>query len=173
MTVGQKILDEIIHQPMFRMECPAHPLAGCMAVWNGNAEEQIEAMVQEEAGYWKARALCVEDLLEAVMVWQETKEKSTRCEQVQSHVARLRRIFGREDTTMVCSELYPYGIHESWISVDERKPTLRTPIVEVMFNNFEIEESRFWTGYFEHNFLRFEASRPGYEITHWREKTEP
>ncbi len=48
MSVGQKILDEIIRQPMFRMECPEHPEAGCLAVWNGNTAEQIEAIVVEE-----------------------------------------------------------------------------------------------------------------------------
>lgn len=47
MSVGQKILDEIIRQPMFRMECPEHPEAGCLAVWNGNAAEQIEAIVAD------------------------------------------------------------------------------------------------------------------------------
>lgn len=43
--IGQKILDEIIAQPMFRMECPAHPGAGCLAIWNGNVAEQIEAVI--------------------------------------------------------------------------------------------------------------------------------
>ena len=48
MNVGQKILDEIVKQPMFRMECPEHPEAGCLAVWNGDTAEQIEAIVIEE-----------------------------------------------------------------------------------------------------------------------------
>lgn len=47
MNIGQKILEEIIQQPMFRMECPAHPEAGCLAIWNGNVAEQIEAVVIE------------------------------------------------------------------------------------------------------------------------------
>lgn len=47
MTIGQKILDEIVKQPMFRTECPAHPEAGCLAIWNGNVAEQIEAVVIE------------------------------------------------------------------------------------------------------------------------------
>ena len=34
---------------MFRMECPAHPEAGCLAIWNGNAAEQLEALV----GSWQ------------------------------------------------------------------------------------------------------------------------
>lgn len=46
-SVGQRILDEIIRQPMFRMECPAHPEAGCLAIWNGNTAEQIEAIVAD------------------------------------------------------------------------------------------------------------------------------
>lgn len=51
--IGARILDEIISQPMFRMECPSHPEASCLAIWNGNVDEQIEAVVVQalrEAG---------------------------------------------------------------------------------------------------------------------------
>lgn len=47
MNLGQKILDEIVRQPMFRMECPAHPEAGCLAIWNGNTAEQLEAVIYQ------------------------------------------------------------------------------------------------------------------------------
>ncbi len=42
---GQDIIDEIIRQPMFRVECPSHPEAGCLIIWNGNAAEQLDAIV--------------------------------------------------------------------------------------------------------------------------------
>lgn len=44
MTLGEKIIDEIIKQPIFRMERNGD---GCIAIWNGNAAEQLEAVVEE------------------------------------------------------------------------------------------------------------------------------
>lgn len=45
MSIGDAILNEIITQPMFRMECPAAPESGCIAIWNGNVAEQLEALL--------------------------------------------------------------------------------------------------------------------------------
>ena len=44
-NIGQAVMEEIIKQPMFTMECPDSPQSGCLAVWNGNAAEQIEAII--------------------------------------------------------------------------------------------------------------------------------
>jgi len=114
---------------------------------------------------WKQRALHAEDLIERIRVWHEVLSHSRRLEQIQSEVVRLRRKFPN-----FCIEMVPVCVDDSWISVSDRKPTLRTPVVEVRFANGEIEESRFWYGAFENDFQRFESTRPDCEITHWREK---
>lgn len=47
MGIGERIIEEIIAQPMFRVECPDAPQSGCLIVWNGNAAEQLEALIRE------------------------------------------------------------------------------------------------------------------------------
>lgn len=171
-SFGQRILEEIIKQPMFRMECPSHPDAGCIAIWNGNAAEQIEAAASrdEDASYWKNRSLQAEDLIERMQTWEEVLPKQERLEQLQSNVARIRTQFRREGVSEFCAELVPLCKDDSWVSIEERKPPLSEPIVQVLFDNGEIAESQFYIGAFENNFLSFCTKRPDSKITHWRPK---
>jgi hypothetical protein len=48
MTIGNKIIDEVIKQPLFRVECPDAPESGCLIIWNGNAASQLDALVAGE-----------------------------------------------------------------------------------------------------------------------------
>lgn len=45
-SIGQKILDEIIHQNMVRISYP-DPDEAHVFVWNGNCVEQLEALVKD------------------------------------------------------------------------------------------------------------------------------
>jgi len=141
-----------------------------LAGFRGTFIDMSPPTPSEETGYWKSRALCAEDLIECVRTWHETIPHMRRLEQLQSAVVGLRRTFKRPGAPDVCGELMPVCPDDSWIAVEERKPTLATPIVEVLFANGEIAESKFWTGYFEHDFQRFETARPDSAVTHWRPK---
>lgn len=46
MSVGQRIIEEICKQGMFRVSHP-DPDAAHVFVWNANAEEQLEAIVMD------------------------------------------------------------------------------------------------------------------------------
>ena len=126
----------------------------------------------EETGYWKTRALCAEDLIECIQTWHEVMPHRRRLEQIQSAVVVLRRTSNRADTPTVCGELMPLCPDDSWTPMSERRPTLTTPIVEVLFDTGEILESKFWVGYYAHDFLHFDATRPDSVVTHWRPKQE-
>lgn len=45
--IGDRIIEEICMKDLFDMECPEAPGAGCLGIWNGNAAEQLEALVIE------------------------------------------------------------------------------------------------------------------------------
>lgn len=62
-SLGHAIIDLIVSSALFRMECPEHPEAGCMAVWSANAPEQIEQLVRERmaAGLNSTPAITVPD----------------------------------------------------------------------------------------------------------------
>lgn len=46
MTLGEKIINEIVRQPMLKMVCHESPESPVMAIWNANAADQIEALIQ-------------------------------------------------------------------------------------------------------------------------------
>lgn len=122
------------------------------------------------AEYWKNRSLQAEDLIERMQTWEEVLPKQERLEQLQSNVARIRAQFRREGFSEFCAELVPLCKDDSWVSIEERKPPLSEPIVQVLFDNGEIAESQFYIGAFENNFLSFCTKRPDSKITHWRPK---
>jgi len=46
-TLGEKVINAITRQPMFRTTCRGHPESVLMTVWSAGAAEQIEALIFE------------------------------------------------------------------------------------------------------------------------------
>lgn len=47
MSVGEKVIDQIIESKLFTVTCPESPDSSCVVVWSANAPEQLSAMISE------------------------------------------------------------------------------------------------------------------------------
>jgi hypothetical protein len=47
MSVGERVIDQIIVSKLFTVTCPDSPESSCLVVWSANAPEQLSAMLGE------------------------------------------------------------------------------------------------------------------------------
>lgn len=47
MSVGEKVINQIISGKLLSVSCPDSPDSSCLIVWSANALEQLDAMLEE------------------------------------------------------------------------------------------------------------------------------